>query len=139
MVGIDGDLGGVDPFSAESVEVAGRLGWTSELVSASKLMSAPSSSSARGQSPSSSGGCYVATAVYGSYDCPEVWILRGFRDDTLNSTMLGRVFVRVYYLLSPVAVVIGGSLLRDVALRPLDRLVGKLRARGVSDSRYSGE
>src|SRR5699024_12626084 len=26
--------------------------------------------------PQSSGGCYVATAVYGSYDCPEVWTLR---------------------------------------------------------------
>lgn len=23
-----------------------------------------------------SGGCYVATCVYGSYDCPEVWTLR---------------------------------------------------------------
>ena len=28
----------------------------------------------------SSGPCYVATAVYGSYDCPEVWTLRRFRD-----------------------------------------------------------
>ena len=28
----------------------------------------------------SSGGCYVATAVYGSYDCPEVWVLRRYRD-----------------------------------------------------------
>ena len=27
-------------------------------------------------SNSNSGGCYVATAVYGSYDCPEVWTLR---------------------------------------------------------------
>ena len=26
-------------------------------------------------------GCYVATCVYGSYDCPEVWVLRRFRDN----------------------------------------------------------
>ena len=30
----------------------------------------------------SNGACYVATAVYGSYDCPEVWTLRRFRDYT---------------------------------------------------------
>ncbi len=28
-------------------------------------------------------GCYIATCVYGSYDCPEVWTLRRFRDDVL--------------------------------------------------------
>ncbi|AZA83149.1 hypothetical protein C1637_19580 [Chryseobacterium lactis] len=28
----------------------------------------------------SQGACYIATAVYGSYDCSEVWILRRFRD-----------------------------------------------------------
>lgn len=32
------------------------------------------------------GGCYVATAVYGSYDCPQVWTLRRFRDNTLAAT-----------------------------------------------------
>ena len=31
-------------------------------------------------------GCYVATCVYGSYDCPEVWILRRFRDESLERT-----------------------------------------------------
>lgn len=25
-------------------------------------------------------GCYVATCVYGSYDCPQVWTLRRYRD-----------------------------------------------------------
>ena len=42
-------------------------------------------------------GCYVATCVYGSYDCPQVWTLRRFRDDTLGSTWYGRTFIRVYY------------------------------------------
>ena len=40
---------------------------------------------------SSSGGCYIATCVYGSYDCPQVWTLRRFRDDTLDETWYGRL------------------------------------------------
>ena len=46
-------------------------------------------------------GCYIATAVYGSYDCPQVWTLRRFRDDTLRATSLGRWFIRTYCRLSP--------------------------------------
>ena len=38
--------------------------------------------------PQNSGGCYVATCVYGSYDCPQVWTLRRFRDNTLAETMI---------------------------------------------------
>ncbi len=41
-------------------------------------------------------GCYVATAVYGSYDCPEVWTLRRYRDNTLAETWYGRVFIKLY-------------------------------------------
>lgn len=46
-------------------------------------------------------GCYIATAVYGSYDAPEVRVLRWFRDEKLKKTALGRAFVRAYYRLSP--------------------------------------
>lgn len=46
-------------------------------------------------------GCYIATAVYGSYDAPEVMVLRHFRDNTLRKTALGRWFIRTYYRLSP--------------------------------------
>ena len=49
-------------------------------------------------------GCYVATAVYGSYDCPQVWTLRRYRDDTLASTRRGRAFIRFYYAVSPTLV-----------------------------------
>lgn len=51
-----------------------------------------------------SGGCYVATAVYGSYDCPEVWTLRRFRDSTLASTWYGLLFTKTYYAVSPTLV-----------------------------------
>ena len=46
-------------------------------------------------------GCYVATAVYGSYDCPEVWVLRRYRDFTLAHSWYGRAFIRAYYAISP--------------------------------------
>nr|WP_298671762.1 zinc ribbon domain-containing protein [uncultured Prevotella sp.] len=45
--------------------------------------------------------CYIATAIYGSYDCPEVWTLRRFRDYSLKSTWYGRKFIKVYYVTSP--------------------------------------
>ena len=53
------------------------------------------------QSSSDGGGCYIATAVYGSYDAPEVMVLRGFRDNTLRPHWWGRLFIKVYYFLSP--------------------------------------
>lgn len=36
-------------------------------------------------------GCYIATAVYGSYDAPEVRVLRRFRDETLRQTKWGQI------------------------------------------------
>lgn len=47
------------------------------------------------------GACYIATAVYGSYEAPEVLRLRKYRDHVLLQTALGRSFVNVYYYLSP--------------------------------------
>ena len=46
-------------------------------------------------------GCYIATAIYGSYDCPQVCTLRRYRDDVLAESALGRLFIRIYYKLSP--------------------------------------
>lgn len=48
-----------------------------------------------------SGGCYIATACYGSYNAPEVIILRQYRDETLSQSSLGRILIRVYYTYSP--------------------------------------
>ena len=46
-------------------------------------------------------GCYIATAVYGSYDAPEVRVLRKFRDSKLLPYLPGRIFVKIYYAISP--------------------------------------
>ncbi len=50
------------------------------------------------------GGCYVATAVYGSYDCPQVLTLRRYRDNVLAETWCGRMFIQTYYAISPTIV-----------------------------------
>jgi hypothetical protein len=45
--------------------------------------------------------CYIATAVYGDADAPEVCRLRRFRDESLNTSRIGRRFCALYYRLSP--------------------------------------
>ena len=49
----------------------------------------------------SGGGCYIATAIYGSYNSSEVMVLRRFRDEVLINHWWGRVFVKLYYAVSP--------------------------------------
>ena len=86
----------------------------------------------------SSGGCYVATAVYGSYDCPEVWTLRRYRDTTLAETWYGRTFVRTYYAVSPTLVKWFGHTewFKRMWKGKLDRIVEKLHSNGVEDTPY---
>lgn len=86
----------------------------------------------------STGGCYVATAVYGSYDCPEVWTLRRFRDYTLAESVLGRLFIRIYYAVSPTLVKWFGKTewFKNLWKPTLDKMVAKLNAKGVEDTPY---
>lgn len=85
------------------------------------------------------GGCYVATCVYGSYDCPEVWTLRRFRDDHLAATIFGRLFIRTYYALSPKIVKRFGHLegFKRFWKKRLNHLVTYLHSRGVQDTPYT--
>lgn len=84
-------------------------------------------------------GCYVATCVYGSYDCPEVWVLRRYRDNTLGNNFLGRVFIKVYYALSPTLVKLFGKQNWFVygCKTILDRIVYKLQSNGISNTPYN--
>jgi len=48
-----------------------------------------------------SGGCFIATAAYGTPMAEEIEILREFRDEYLITNPLGRAFVDFYYRVSP--------------------------------------
>ena len=84
-------------------------------------------------------GCYIATAVYGSYDCPQVWALRRYRDQSLNMTLFGRMLIRSYYAVSPALVRwFGGTKWIYRILRLLlNRLIEELRSHGYADTPYS--
>jgi tetratricopeptide (TPR) repeat protein len=84
-------------------------------------------------------GCYVATAVYGSYDCPQVWTLRRYRDYRLDSTWYGRLFIMIYYAISPTLVKWFGETkwFKKMWKSKLDRMVERLKAEGYEDTPYN--
>ncbi len=54
-----------------------------------------------GSGKSGSSGCYIATMAYGDYDHPQVMILRQFRDEILDKSVVGKRFIKTYYHYSP--------------------------------------
>ena len=83
-------------------------------------------------------GCYIATSVYGSYDCPPVWTLRRYRDYRLAKTKSGRAFIRIYYATSPTIVKWFGNnrLFQSFFRKRLDRFVLKLNHKGFKNTPY---
>lgn len=86
-----------------------------------------------------SGACYIATAVYGSYDCPQVWVLRRFRDNTLSKTWYGSLFIKIYYTISPTFVKWFGKArwFKNMWKPMLDNIVSKLIRNGINDTPYN--
>ena len=82
--------------------------------------------------------CYVATCVYESYDCPQVWTLRRYRDFELAKTWHGRAFIKTYYTISPTIVRIFGNQrwFRKLWKSKLDRMVTKLNQKGFENTAY---
>ena len=95
--------------------------------------------SATKATPSANGGCYIATCVYGSYDCPEVWTLRRYRDNVLQNSWAGRLFIQVYYAVSPKLVKWLGPIgvIKSCWKYMLDRIVHKLQNAGFDNSSYT--
>lgn len=98
----------------------------------------PGVSNGSNNSNTSSTGCYVATAVYGSYDCPEVWTLRRYRDYELANTWYGRSFIRTYYAVSPAIVKWFGKTkwFNHFWKKKLDTMVERLQKKGFDSSPY---
>lgn len=85
-----------------------------------------------------SSGYYIATCVYGSYDCPEVWTLRRFRDYCLDQTWYGRLFIKCYYKISPSIVKWFGDVqwIKGMWKTVLDPMVERLQEKGYEDNYY---
>lgn len=84
-------------------------------------------------------GCYIATSVYGSYDCPQVWTLRRYRDYKLYQNVFGRAFIRIYYSISPLLVRIFGNnkAFKIFWKNILDRKIIKLQLKGYDSTPYN--
>ncbi len=83
--------------------------------------------------PKASGGCFIATAAYGTPFEPKIDVLRDVRDDVLMEYILGRGFIKLYYAISPpIANIISKyewmrSIVREMILEPLVRILSKDR------------
>jgi hypothetical protein len=77
----------------------------------------------------SGGGCFIATAAYGTPTAEQIDVLREFRDVVLLKSTVGSQFVALYYRLSPpVADFIAGNellrtLVREFLVDPIVRVV----------------
>jgi len=84
-------------------------------------------------------GCYIATCVYGSYDCKEVWRLRRYRDYYLDNHWFGRIFIKLYYYISPTLVKLFGNKkwFKKISKKLLDKKIAKLINKGYEDTPYN--
>jgi len=90
--------------------------------------------------PSSSGGCFIATAAYGTPMAEDVRYLRAFRDEYLQTNDAGRWFVTQYYKYSPPLAdyLRQNDELRSVVRGALSPLIGLSQAI-VSDSALAAQ
>lgn len=131
------ELGHID-FYDSAKEPDDTICRTNDYAPRSSGSSSSGSSYASSSSSGSSGGCYVATCVYGSYDCPPVWTLRRYRDYVLSETVSGKLFIKLYYAVSPTLVKWFGKMkwFRRMCKAPLDKLVSTLNAKGIDSTMY---
>lgn len=73
----------------------------------------------------SSTGCYIATCVYQDFNAPQVCLLRQYRDEVLAKNIGGKLFIRLYYFVSPFIVNLLGHnpSFRKISLYVFDKVL----------------
>lgn len=98
-----------------------------------------SKQSVNGQKQPQKNGCYIATAVYGSYNCSEVWTLRRYRDEVLDRSWYGRLFIHIYYAISPTFVKLFGTRewFQSLFRMALNKWISRLNKKGFKNTPYN--
>ncbi|WP_445722690.1 CFI-box-CTERM domain-containing protein [Flavobacterium sp.] len=68
-----------------------------EFIDAIKSFKKPINQKTKNSNPN----CYIATLAYGDINHPNVELFRNFRDNKLRKTISGKIFIKIYYLISP--------------------------------------
>jgi hypothetical protein len=122
-------LSGLDSDTTYEVKAQLKHGDTVIEGTASQFTTATSS-----EPPPSGGGCFIATAAYGTPTAKQIDVLREFRDTVLLNNAVGSQFVTLYYRFSPpVADFIAGNELLRTLVRGLlvDPIVWAVEATGA--------
>ncbi|MCH7958582.1 MAG: exo-alpha-sialidase [Candidatus Hydrogenedentes bacterium] len=94
-IGIKGDASLVYVWHSDAnLDIGGAIGTDSDILYANAFIFFPSAEPL--------GGCFIATAAYGTPLDARLDALREFRDGTLLANTLGSAFVDTYYRVSPV-------------------------------------
>jgi hypothetical protein len=89
-------------------------------LSTSNSIDTGSSGGSGGSDGGGGGGCFIATSAYGSSLSPQVSTLREFRDRYLRTNPPGRIFLSVYYQISPP---VAHFISRHESLKALTRMI----------------
>lgn len=115
--------GNLDQDSTNNVteynNVTNQAGRTHDFVVAATSPNLNGTEEIRNPGGSSSGGCFVATAAYGTPLANEIDALRVWRDGTLLDNAFGTAFVDSYYRLSP-------ALADAIATRPVLKSIARI-------------